>query len=83
MLDLFLNGMAAYGPWVLGLALLLGAGGLPVPIGLLVLAAGGMARQGLLDWPAAVAASLVGVVLGDIQARHDIHRHIVRGCSAG
>jgi hypothetical protein len=65
VLDLFLNSIAAYGPLILGLALLLGAGGLPIPIGLLMLAAGGLARQGMLDWRVAIGVSLAGLVLGD------------------
>jgi membrane-associated protein len=66
VLDLFLNSMAAYGPLILGLALLLGAGGLPIPIGLLMLTAGGLVRQGVLDWRVAIGVSLAGIVLGDV-----------------
>ena len=66
MTDLFLNGMVIYGPLILGLALLLGAAGLPLPTGLLVLAAGAFARQGLLDWASAGLVALAGVVLGDL-----------------
>ncbi len=64
--DLFLNGMVTYGPLILGLALLLGSAGLPIPTGLLVLAAGAFARQGLLDWTTAAVVALAGVVLGDL-----------------
>ena len=64
--DLFLDGMMTYGPLVLGLAVLLGAVGLPIPTGLLVLAAGAFARQGLLDWGTAGPVALAGVVLGDL-----------------
>jgi membrane protein DedA with SNARE-associated domain len=64
--DLFLNGMMTYGPLILGLALLLGSAGLPIPTGLLVLAAGAFARQGILDWTTAALVALVGVVLGDL-----------------
>jgi membrane protein DedA with SNARE-associated domain len=66
MTDLFLNGMVTYGPLILGLALLLGAAGLPLPTGLLVLAAGAFARQGLMEWTSAGLVALVGVVLGDL-----------------
>jgi membrane protein DedA with SNARE-associated domain len=64
--DLFLNGMVTCGPLILGLALLLGSAGLPIPTGLLVLAAGAFVRQGLLDWTTAALVGLVGVVLGDL-----------------
>src|SRR5574341_2114474 len=63
--DLLLNSMTTYGPAVLGSALLLGGAGLPVPATLLVLAAGALARQGLIDWSAALGVGLLGVVLGD------------------
>lgn len=66
MLDLFLNGMTTYGPLVLGLVVLLGAGGLPIPIGMLMLAAGAFARQDLLDWRAVIIVGLAAVVLGDV-----------------
>jgi membrane protein DedA with SNARE-associated domain len=64
--DLFLTGMATYGPLLLGLALLLSPLGLPVPTGLLVLAAGAFVRQGLMEWPVAAAVGLAGTVLGDV-----------------
>ena len=64
--DLFLTGMTTYGPLLFGLALLLSPLGLPVPTGLLVLAAGAFTRQGLMDWPVAVAVGLAGTVLGDV-----------------
>lgn len=63
--DFFLNGMITYGPLVLGLALMLGALGLPMPIPLLGLAAGAFARQGLIDWKTLSALGLMGAVLGD------------------
>jgi membrane protein DedA with SNARE-associated domain/UDP-2,3-diacylglucosamine pyrophosphatase LpxH len=63
--DLLLNSMTTYGPAVLGSALLLGGAGLPVPATLLVLAAGALARQGLIDWSLALVVGLLGVVLGD------------------
>lgn len=61
----FLTGMITYGPLVLGLALFLGALGLPMPIPLLGLAAGAFARQGLIDWKTLLALGLMGAVLGD------------------
>jgi membrane protein DedA with SNARE-associated domain len=66
MTDFFLDALTQYGPLALGLALVLGAGGLPIPIGLLMLVAGAFARQGLMDWQAAALVGLVGVVAGDV-----------------
>jgi len=63
--DLLLNGMTVYGPAILGSALLLGGVGVPMPGTLLVLAAGGLARQGVIDWGLALIVGLLGVVLGD------------------
>ena len=65
MTDLLLNGMATYGALTLGIALLLGALGTPVPTSLMVIAAGALARQGLIDWLSAFGAGLVGAVVGD------------------
>jgi membrane-associated protein len=65
LIDFFLSGMITYGPLVLGLALMLGALGLPMPIPLLGLAAGAFARQGLIDWKTLSALGLMGAVLGD------------------
>ncbi len=63
--ELFLTGMITYGPSALGLALLLGALGLPLPGTLFVLAAGAFIRQGVIDWGAALGFGLLGAVLGD------------------
>lgn len=65
MNDLFLSWLTAYGLPVLILALLTQPLGLPIPTGLLVLAAGASARQGLISWPGAVALTLMAAVLGD------------------
>jgi membrane protein DedA with SNARE-associated domain len=63
--DLFLNWMTAYGVPVLIVALLAQPLGLPIPAGLLVLAAGASARQGLISWPGVAAVTLAAAVLGD------------------
>ncbi|MEW5958537.1 MAG: VTT domain-containing protein [Chloroflexota bacterium] len=63
--DLFLTGVITYGPPALGLALLLGALGIPVPGTLLVLAAGAFVRQGVVDLTTAAGLGLLGAVLGD------------------
>ena len=63
--DLLHNGLASYGPLVLGISLLFGALGTPVPTTLLVVAAGALSRYGTLDWRMAFVAGLTGAVLGD------------------
>lgn len=63
--DLFLTGMITYGPPALGLALLLGAVGAPLPGTLFVIAAGAFVRQGVVDGPTAAGLGMFGVVLGD------------------
>lgn len=63
--EFFLTGMLTYGPPALGLALLLGALGIPVPGTLFVLAAGAFVRQGVIDMATAAGLGLMGVVLGD------------------
>jgi len=65
MNDLYLNWMTAHGVLVLILALLAQPLGLPIPTGLLVLAAGASARQGLISWPAAAALALAAALVGD------------------
>ena len=65
LIDLFLNGMTAYGPLALGLALLLGPLGVPIPTGLLVMAAGAFVRTGTMAWSTALAIGLAAVILGD------------------
>ena len=54
-----------YGAAVLGLALLVGAIGIPLPTTLLVVAGGAFVRQGLLDLPTVAVLSLVAAVAGD------------------
>ena len=54
-----------YGAAVLGLALLVGAIGIPIPTTLLVVAGGAFVRQGLLDLPTVAVLSLVAAVAGD------------------
>lgn len=63
--DFFLTGMLTYGPPAFGLALLLGALGIPVPGTLFVLAAGAFGRQGIIDLAEASGLGLTGAVLGD------------------
>lgn len=62
---LLFNGITAYGIPALGIMLLLGTLGLPVPATLLVIAAGALARQGVIDGGVALGIGLAAVVLGD------------------
>jgi membrane protein DedA with SNARE-associated domain len=64
--EFFLSAMTTAGPLALALALFLGPVGLPIPTGLLVLAAGALARQGLMPWATALALGLAATVLGDL-----------------
>lgn len=63
--DSLLTGVLVYGTPAFGLALLLGALGVPVPGSLFVLAAGAFVRQGVLDGWGAAGLGLSGVILGD------------------
>ncbi len=63
--EILLPLLITYGPPMLGLFLLLGAAGLPLPGSLLVIATGAFVRQGFLDWPFSAAIALAGAVLGD------------------
>lgn len=54
-----------YGAPILALILFVGALGVPIPCTALVLAAGAMAQQGLINAPIALALGLAGVVFGD------------------
>jgi membrane protein DedA with SNARE-associated domain len=54
-----------YGAPFLGLALLIGAIGIPIPTTLLVIAGGAFIRQGLLDLPTMAVLGLVAAVCGD------------------
>lgn len=63
--DVLLTGMTTYGSLGLGLGLLLGALGVPVPGTLMVVVAGASVQQGVIDWSAALGFGLVGAVCGD------------------
>lgn len=83
--DTFLNLMLAYGAPALALALLIGALGLPLPLSMLLLAAGAFTRQGLLDLTLTAGLALLATVLGDSGSyylgRHG--RRLVRKRMAG
>ncbi len=63
--EYFLTAIITFGAPALGIALLLGALGLPLPGTLLVLAAGAFVRQGVVDLTAAATLGLLGAALGD------------------
>jgi membrane-associated protein len=63
--DYFLTGLMSWGAPLFGLALLLGAIGLPLPTSLLVVATGAFGRQGMLDLPLAAVLGLICAVTGD------------------
>lgn len=62
VLDLLLN----YGPLVLAMVLFLGALGLPIPSTALILAAGALAHEGLVDLPLSAALAVTAALLGDV-----------------
>lgn len=63
--DLFLAWLADYGSLALGLILLLGALGVPVPATLTVVTTGALVQQGSIEGGSAAAFGLAGAVLGD------------------
>jgi membrane-associated protein len=63
--ELLLNGLENIGVPFLGLALLVAEMGIPIPSAVLLLAAGGFGRQGLIDCRAALIVGWIGVVIGD------------------
>ena len=64
----FLQAVLVYGYPALGLTLILGAFGLPVPTGLATSIAGAVARSGGLDWLVASVLVVAASVLGDLLA---------------
>jgi membrane protein DedA with SNARE-associated domain len=61
-----LAAVIVYGYPALGLTLLLGAIGLPLPTGLSTVVAGSLSAGGKLSWPWAAAVALTASVLGDV-----------------
>jgi membrane protein DedA with SNARE-associated domain len=62
---IFLSAMTTAGPAAFALALFLGPLGLPIPTGLLVVAAGAFVRQGLMPLGVAVGLGLAATLSGD------------------
>lgn len=63
--DTLLAALETLGPIVLAITVLVGTFGLPVPSTALLLAAGAMAREGLIDLPVVLVAGLIAAVAGD------------------
>lgn len=63
--DLFLTGILNYGASMLAIFLLLGGMGIPLPGTLMVLLAGAMIRQGMVELAPTLSLALLGVVIGD------------------
>jgi len=63
--DVFLSALLVYGYPILGLTLLLGAIGLPVPTALSVALAGSLAARGSMSWEWAAAVAVTASILGD------------------
>ena len=63
--SIFLSAMTTAGPVALALALFLGPLGLPIPTGLLVVAAGAFVRQGLMPLALVAGLGLAATLLGD------------------
>ena len=64
--DQVLSGLLVYGYPVLGLILLSGAIGVPLPDGVATAVAGSLAAQGRMSWIAAGAVVVIASVLGDV-----------------
>lgn len=60
-----LTWVISYGAPVIGVALLLGGIGVPIPASLLVIAAGAFSQQGILDPIPAIIVGFFSVVIGD------------------
>jgi membrane protein DedA with SNARE-associated domain len=64
--DAALTALLTYGYAVLGLTLLLGAIGLPLPDGIATIVAGSLAAQGRMQWAWAATIVVIASVLGDV-----------------
>lgn len=63
--DQVLSALLVYGYPSLGLSVLFGSAGLPLPQGLLTIVAGSLAAQGRMNWIAAGGITVIASVLGD------------------
>ncbi len=65
MSDFLLTQIINYGAPIVGITVLLGAIGIPIPGTLTVVAAGAFSSQGILSWPVTALIGLSGAVIGD------------------
>ena len=65
MSDFLLTQIINYGAPIVGITVLLGAIGIPMPGTLTVVAAGAFSSQGILSWPVAASIGLASAVIGD------------------
>ena len=65
MSDFLLTQIINYGAPIIGITVLLGAIGIPMPGTLTVVAAGAFSSQGILSWPVAASIGLASAVIGD------------------
>jgi membrane-associated protein len=66
--DTLLGLLPTYGYYVVGASAFAGAAGLPVPVSVLLLAAGALTAEGVLDYLPVVLAALLAAVFGDCAA---------------
>jgi len=74
-----LASLSVYGAPVLLLMAFIGSLGIPFPITLVIVGAGALAREGMLDWRLALLAGLVGAVLAD-HSEYFLGRLALGGC---
>jgi membrane-associated protein len=65
VLDLFISGLTTYGPLALCLAMFPGIVGVPMPVGVLLIAAGAFTREGLMAWQAVFLCAWLGTMVSD------------------
>jgi membrane protein DedA with SNARE-associated domain len=68
MEEQFLSALLVYGYPILGVTLLLGAVGLPLPTGLSAAVAGSLSALGRMDWLTAGTIAVLASIVGDIAA---------------
>ena len=66
--DTLLGLLPTYGYYVVGASAFAGAAGLPMPVSILLLAAGALTAEGVLDYVPVVLAALLAAVFGDCTA---------------
>lgn len=84
MSNFLLTQIINYGAPIIGVTLLLGALGIPVPATLTVIAAGAFSQQGILSWPSTALIGLSSAVVGDSLSYamgHYARGHILRRLS--